>query len=105
MKPTVKVITESSKGRVLEVDAAPESALIDVCDEHRAPIPFSCRVAACGTCRVHVLEGAAELAPPEQDELDLLSVFHHEPGLVRLTCQAKLRAGATRVHLKAFHEE
>jgi ferredoxin len=76
-----------------------------VCDDHGAPIPFNCRVASCGTCRIHVLEGADDLLPPEQDELDLLDVFNLRPPRVRLTCQAKLRAGATRVWIKAFQDE
>lgn len=105
MKNVVKVITESNVGRVLELEVPAQAALIDVCDEHAAPIPFSCRTASCGTCRVHVLTGAEDLEPPHQDELDLLDVFNHDPSKVRLTCQAKLKLGATRVHLKAFHDE
>ena len=105
MKPTTKVITESTTGRIVEIDAPAGAALVDLCDEHDAPIPFSCRTASCGTCRIHVLEGAEDLLPPAADELDLLDVFNHKPPGVRLTCQAKLKEGATRVHIKAFHEE
>jgi ferredoxin len=105
VKSTVKLITESNIGRVVEIDAPAEAALVDLCDEHDAPIPFSCRTASCGTCRIHVLEGADQLLPPAQDELDLLDVFNHEPPKIRLTCQAKLRPGAVRVHIKAFQEE
>ena len=105
MKSIAKVITESNVGRIVEIDAAAGDALIDLCDAHDAPIPFSCRTASCGTCRVHVLEGADELLPPAADELDLLDVFNHKPPLVRLTCQAKLAPHATRVKIKAFHEE
>lgn len=92
-------------GRVVEIDAPDGAALVDLCDAHDAPIPFSCRVASCGTCRIHVLEGAEQLLPPEDDELDLLDVFNLKPPLVRLTCQAKLAPGATRLRIKAFQEE
>lgn len=102
---TAKVITESTTGRVVEIDAPIGAALIDLCDQHDAPIPFSCRSASCGTCRIHVLEGAADLLPAAEDELDLLDVFNLKPPFVRLTCQAKLGPGATRIWVKAFHDE
>jgi len=105
MRPIVKVITESNLGRVVEIDAPAGAALIDLCDEHDAPIPFSCRSASCGTCRIHVLEGAEELLPPAEDEIDLLDVFNHKPPYVRLACQAKLAPGATRLRVRAFHDE
>ena len=105
LSATVKVITESNVGRVVEIDAPDGAALVDLCDEHDAPIPFNCRSASCGTCRIHVLEGAEDLLPPAEDELDLLDVFNLKPPLVRLACQAKLRPGAVRLHVKAFQEE
>ena len=105
MSRSVKVITESNAGRMVEIDAPEEAALVDVCDEHSAPIPFSCRSASCGTCRIHVLEGAEQLLPPAADELDLLDVFNLKPPLIRLTCQARLRPGATRVWVKAIQDE
>jgi ferredoxin len=52
-----------------------------------------------------VLEGADELLPPAEDELDLLDVFNLKPPRVRLACQAKLRPGATRLRVKAFQDE
>jgi 2Fe-2S ferredoxin len=102
---TAKLITESSHGRIVEIDAPAGAALVDMCDLHNAPIPFSCRSASCGTCRVHVLEGADQLLPPAQDELDLLDVFNMAPPHIRLTCQAKLAPGATRVHVKAVQDD
>lgn len=52
-----------------------------------------------------MLDGAGELLPPAQDELDLLDVFNAPPAEVRLACQARLRPGATRLYIKAFHDE
>ena len=106
MTSVVKVIMESSGGdRELAIDAAAGDALADLVDDNNGPIPFSCRSAACGTCRIHILEGADQLAPAAQDEIELLDVYDHVPPLVRLTCQAKLGPGATRVRVKAFHQE
>jgi len=102
---SVKVITESTTGRIVEIDAPAGAALVDLCDDHAAPIPFSCRSASCGTCRIHVLEGGGDLLPPAQDELDVLDVFNMQPSVVRLACQAKLRIGATRIRVRAFHDE
>ena len=77
-----------------EVDVAPGTALIDVCDEHPdAEVPFSCRSASCGTCRCRVLTGMAALSKPEDDELDVLEVFGDGDD-VRLCCQINLVADA-----------
>jgi 2Fe-2S ferredoxin len=105
MSPVVKVIMESSTGRTLEVDAEAGAKLEHLVDDHNGPIPFSCRSASCGTCRIHVLEGAEQLVPAAQDEIELLDVYDHVPPLIRLTCQARLAPGATRVRVKAFHDE
>lgn len=99
-----KLITESSTGRIVEIDAARGAALVDLCDAHDAPIPFNCRMASCGTCRIHVVEGAEQLLPPAEDELDLLDVFNAPPG-IRLACQARLGPGAVRIHVKAVQDE
>lgn len=98
------LITESSTGRILEIHAVRGAALVDLCDAHSAPIPFNCRVASCGTCRIHVVEGAEQLLPPAKDELALLDVFNAPPG-IRLACQARLGSGAVRVHVKAVQDE
>jgi len=36
-----KVITESTTGRIVEINAPDGAALIDLRDEHGAPIPFA----------------------------------------------------------------
>ena len=73
-----------------EVDVEPGTALIDVTDEHpETGVPFSCRSASCGTCRVKVLAGEDCLSPMEEDEKDVLEIFGDGPG-VRLCCQIKV---------------
>jgi 2Fe-2S ferredoxin len=63
------------------------SALVDICDEHpEAEVPFSCRSASCGTCRVRVKEGMQLLGKAADDELDVLEVFGDGKD-VRLCCQ------------------
>mgnify|MGYP003949829751 CR=1 FL=1 len=68
------------------------AALVDTCDENpEAEVPFSCRSASCGTCRVRVKEGGALLSKPQDDELDVLSVFGDGKD-VRLCCQISVVA-------------
>lgn len=85
-------------GYETEIDAPVE--LIDVTDEHpEADVPYSCRSASCGTCRVEVLEGAEALAPADEDERDVLEIFGDE-GAVRLCCQLKLAKDADKLVLR-----
>ncbi len=68
------------------------AALVDVCDEHpESEVPFSCRSASCGTCRVRVKEGMGLLSKTQDDELDVLEVFGDGKD-VRLCCQIQVVA-------------
>ena len=85
-----------------EVDAEPGEAIMDITDAHpAADVPYSCRAATCGTCRVEVLEGGDALSKAELDEIEVLDIFGDSPEDVRLCCQTKLVGGAvTQVTLK-----
>jgi 2Fe-2S ferredoxin len=76
------------------------SYLVDVTDEFpEAEVPYSCRSASCGTCRVKVVQGAEAFDPPEDDELEVLEAFG-EPSDVRLCCQLQLAREVPVVVLK-----
>jgi 2Fe-2S ferredoxin len=97
--PTIEFIGNSfGASKVIE---APEGGpLVDLCDEHFCPIPFSCRSASCGTCHTEVLAGAEHFfppEPPEQELLDLLGGGDHS----RLACQAEVRPGPGLIRLKS----
>lgn len=95
------VVFESDHGGpAVEADAALGGPLVDLCDAHGAPIPFSCRSASCGTCRVDVLEGAEWLEPPRDDELEVLELFGDDPNRRRLACQASVRPGVGRLRVR-----
>jgi ferredoxin len=79
--------------------AAAGDALVDVCDEARAPVSFSCRSASCGTCRVEVLEGAELLTVASREEREVLELFDARP-TERLACQARLACGEGRLSLR-----
>jgi len=86
---------------LLEVTAPRGARLVDLCDEKSAGVPFSCRSASCGTCRVDVLEGAELLDPPADEELDVLDLFGDDPTRCRLACQIRLReTGDGRLHIR-----
>jgi len=87
-------------GATVEVDAPAGGRLVDLCDERNAPVPFSCRSASCGTCRVDVLEGGDLLDAPRDEELDVLDIFGDDPARRRLACQASVRAGAGVVRVR-----
>ena len=85
-------------GYEVEVDAP--ASLIDVTDEYPdADVPFSCRSASCGTCRVEVLAGGDALLPADEDELEVLRIFDDGPG-IRLCCQLELVKETDSLHLR-----
>jgi ferredoxin len=96
--PAIRVVN-SRVGADREAVAEDGGALVDICDEARLPIPFSCRSASCATCHVLVLEGGELLEPPEEEERDLLE-FISAPAGSRLACQVRLKAGAGTLVLK-----
>ena len=80
-----------------EVDATPGEAIMDITDANpAAQVPYSCRAATCGTCRVEVLQGGEALSRPDEFELEVLDIFGDTPDTVRLCCQAKLVDAAAR---------
>jgi ferredoxin len=84
----------------VEIDVPEGGPLVDLCDECGAPVPFSCRSASCGTCRIDVLEGADLLEPPRDDELDVLDIFGDDPSRTRLCCQARARPGTGKIRVR-----
>ncbi len=88
-----------AKARDKAVDVPEGGALVDLCDQVLAPVPFSCRSASCGTCQVQVLEGAELLEPASEEEQDLLDLLDDGEGS-RLACQARVKPGPGLVRLR-----
>jgi 2Fe-2S ferredoxin len=83
-----------------EVEAKAGTRLVDLTDDHpRAEVPYSCRSASCGTCRVLVVEGMEGLSEPDDDEQDVLDIFGNEAN-VRLCCQISLVKNVPRLVLR-----
>ncbi len=89
----------SAAGGEKTVDAPEGGALVDICDHHYAPVPFSCRSATCATCHVLVIEGGELLEPPNEDEKDLLRAIRAPSGS-RLACQTVVRASSGLVRIR-----
>ena len=69
--------------------------LLDLLDERDEQIlPFSCRSANCGVCRVRVVRGAALLSPKTKGEEDTLRGLHASAD-ERLACQLRLTPGSS----------
>ena len=85
----------SDFGPAMAVRAPLGERLLDVCDRHEAPVPFSCRNATCGTCLVEVTEGAELLDPVRIDEWVVLDALGCAPTAQR--AGAPVASGATRL--------
>ena len=97
------VVFEGRDSPALEVSVPRGGRLLDLCDEQVASVPavpFSCRSASCGTCRIDVLEGAQLLEPPTDEELDVLDLFGDDPTRRRLACQVRFGGGEGRLRVR-----
>ena|SRR5258707_5989133 len=91
-------------GEERTVEVPEGGPLVDICDETLAPVPFSCRSATCGTCRIEVLEGVELFEPRGPEEEELLDILG-DPASVRLACQAKLKKSDGLVRLRIADDE
>ncbi|HWL86468.1 MAG TPA: 2Fe-2S iron-sulfur cluster-binding protein [Polyangiaceae bacterium] len=89
----------------LRAEAPEGGSLADLCDRTDAPVPFSCRSANCGTCRIHVLEGGDLLLEAQDEELDVLDIFAVAPPAQRLACQAQMRPGAGTLRVRPVGDD
>ena len=97
--PTVHFVQGRVGAADLEVEVLGSERLLDVCDESRAPVAFSCRGATCATCRVEVLEGLDRLEPAGEAEREVLRSLG-APRTTRLACQAVLLAGPGLIRIR-----
>jgi ferredoxin len=88
--------------RCVEVEQG--GRLVDICDRAQAPVPFSCRSATCGTCRVEVYEGAELLEAREGSEAELLGLLG-DPPTYRLACQARVGTAKGVIRLRIADDE
>ena len=71
------------------IDATPGKSICDTLLENGIEIEHACeKSCACTTCHVVIREGYSALAPPEEDEEDLLDRAWGLEPTSRLSCQA-----------------
>ncbi len=68
------------------------SKIATVADEVQASLPFGCREASCGACKLLVLEGMENLEDVIDDEIDVLGQGKIDEGY-RLGCQIIIKSG------------
>ncbi len=94
----VTLTVVSPKGEQTDESIA-GSTLLAISGRMKHPIASGCSDSSCGTCRVEVLEGAANLTDQEARERGALKENGY-PTTLRLACRAELVSGSARV--KAF---
>jgi ferredoxin len=72
------------------VDVTAGASLLEICEEHDAPVPFDCRGGACGTCLVRVVAGAENLSALTDNEVIMLEELGSTSGDMRLACQLRV---------------
>ncbi|HJK98810.1 MAG TPA: 2Fe-2S iron-sulfur cluster-binding protein [Polyangiaceae bacterium LLY-WYZ-14_1] len=83
----------------------PGTYLNDVTEAYpESSVPYSCKSAACGTCRVQVVQGAEAFDPPEDDELEVLEAFGDGPE-VRLCCQLQVARNVPQIVLRVVEPD
>jgi len=86
----------------VEVLSSVGDCVVDITDESpKAGVPYGCRSASCGLCRVRVEEGVEALQAPGEDETQLLAYFGEESD-VRLACQLKISGTTQRIRLRVI---
>lgn len=71
----------------IEVEANPNKTLLQIATENHLEIRSICKgVPSCAECRVHIVEGEANILPPTKAELNLIGTSHFIDGR-RLSCQ------------------
>ncbi|MGD8240847.1 MAG: 2Fe-2S iron-sulfur cluster-binding protein [Armatimonadota bacterium] len=85
--PTIKFLPSDVSGEVAE-----GTTVLDAAEELGVEVPSVCGgMAACGACLIEVQEGAANLAPHTDDEVDCLETIDVDPTPEnRLACQARI---------------
>jgi len=71
------------------------AALSEVLTLDNSPLLFGCRTGICGTCLSRVDAKGGTLAPPTEDEKDVLDLLCPNEPKARLACLIKLSADLT----------
>ena len=91
-RPIMPIVTFSHTGATLEIEAG--GSFLTACEASDAPADFGCQAGACGVCILVVEEGADNMSPGTEEELELASQFSSE-ATARLGCQIVVNGDIT----------
>jgi ferredoxin len=86
------VITYQTSGKSVEVPV--ESNLLRSSIRYQGNVPFKCGAGLCGTCKVRIVEGYANLSPVGKKEIQRLGQEKIDEGY-RLACQTFIHGDVT----------
>lgn len=97
----IQIEVADRKGRISQVIGAQGITLMDALKAQGLPVAATCGGAkSCATCHVYIGEGFAQVDPPDEDEVDLLSESeHYREGISRLSCQIVLLPSLSGLHI------
>jgi len=98
--PNVSCVTVE---KIISEEIAENTTIYDGLHDKGHDLPHGCLAGSCGSCRVEILEGMDNLAPPGAVELDTITSLKSSLNLkddfpLRLTCRAKIK-GAVKIKL------
>jgi ferredoxin len=93
--PTVSV-TLNGETKTVQVEEG--KTLYDELERQGTVLPHGCLAGSCGSCKIEVLSGAENLAPPSAIESNTLASIKENLGpdkmagrIIRLSCRAKVK--------------
>ena len=87
----------------VEFEATPGMSICDNLLRHHVEVEHACeKVCACTTCHVLVRAGLDSLAPPEENEEDMLDRAWGLEPQSRLSCQAKVGAADLVIEIPKY---
>jgi ferredoxin, 2Fe-2S len=98
----IQIEVTDRKGRISQLIGAQGLTLMDALKAKGLPVAATCGGAkSCATCHVYIGEGFAQLGPPDEDEVDLLSESeHYRESVSRLSCQIVLLPSLSGLHVE-----
>jgi len=98
----IQVDVTDRKGRISQLIGAQGLTLMEALKAHGLPVAATCGGSkSCATCHVYIGEGFAQLSPPDEDEVDLLSESeHYRENVSRLSCQIVLLPTLSGLHIE-----
>lgn len=78
----------------MDVEVPWGASFLDVVEASGADVTFGCRNGTCGTCRIRVEDGFANLSPMKGEERDFLASLDAD-ACERLGCQVHVQGSCT----------